>query len=80
LLAFDEMIQQGEVSHGDIHHSAEFPVTETACGTIGPSAAEWDYVTCLNCLRAGAKKKVPGVVERLGEVAFQKRNGRGASK
>lgn len=50
------MIQQGSVQHGAIHFGARFPVTETPCGVIGPSADLWRFVTCLECLRLFAEK------------------------
>lgn len=38
------------VAHVAIHFSASFPVTKTACGVLGPSAARWRYVSCEKCL------------------------------
>jgi hypothetical protein len=44
------LIGSPPVTYGVIHFSAEFPVVATACGVLGPSAARWRYVTCLECL------------------------------
>jgi hypothetical protein len=41
------------VDYASIHFATRFPVTETACGKLGPSAGLWRYVTCLGCLESG---------------------------
>lgn len=38
------------VTHKPIHFAVEFPVTETACGVLGPAADKWESVTCPECL------------------------------
>lgn len=45
-----------------IHFSAKFPVERTACGTPGPSAALWRYVTCPGCLDVAPRD--PRIEER----------------
>ncbi len=57
------IIQVGAVDYTAIHFSAKFPVEETPCGKLGPSAARWGFVTCIECLRRAPKD--PRIEARL---------------
>jgi hypothetical protein len=62
-LVANTIIQSGAVFHGVIHFSDRLPVRETPCGKLGPAAAEWRYVTCLDCLRRAPRD--PRIAARL---------------
>jgi hypothetical protein len=57
------------VVYDTIHFSDRFPVVKAACGKVGPSAAQWRFVTCEACLEAGPDD--PRIRQRLAEVRAQ---------
>jgi hypothetical protein len=65
--------QSGPVAYDVIHFSDRFPVVRAACGKIGPSAALWRYVTCLECLDAAPDD--PRIAARQAEVIERRRSG-----
>jgi hypothetical protein len=65
------IIQVGRVQYGAIHFATRFPVVETPCGRLGPSAARWGYVTCLACLRRAPKD--PRIAVRLAALLEEER-------
>ena len=50
-----------------IDFAARFPVERTPCGTLGPCAAQWRYVSCLACLDRAPDD--PRIKERRRQVA-----------